>query len=72
MAAFKPSCASEMTSLTPFSPRFSRPRRNPSQKIAASYGPSPNPRISRRPSVFTPVAMIAATDTMRPFSRTFR
>ena len=24
------------------------------------------------PSVFTPVAIMAATDTMRPFSRTFR
>jgi len=58
--------------LDAFKPRFSRLRRKPSQKVAASEAPIPRPRISRRPSALTPVAIIAATDTMRPSSRTFR
>jgi hypothetical protein len=42
------------------------------QNGSASDGPSPKPMISRRPSVETATAIIAATETMRPPSRTFR
>jgi hypothetical protein len=65
-----PSCASEITSLTPTSPRrFSR-RRNSTQKVSASEAPIAMPRTSRRPSVLTATAMVTATETMRPASRT--
>ena len=40
--------------------------------MAASEGPMPKPMISRRPSVVTATAIIAATETMRPPSRTLR
>jgi hypothetical protein len=33
--------------------------------------PRISPRISRRPSALTPTAMMTATETMRPFWRTF-
>ena len=39
---------------------------------SASEGPMPRPTISRRPSVLTATAIIAAAETMRPPSRTFR
>jgi hypothetical protein len=42
------------------------------QNGSASDGPIPSPTISRRPSVETATAIIAATETMRPPSRTFR
>src|SRR3954469_2520427 len=72
IAALRPSCASEITSLTPHRPRCCKPRRKPSQKVAASEGPMPRPRISRRPSWLTPTAIMAATDTTRPPSRILR
>ena len=41
------------------------------QNVSASDGPISMPRTSRRPSLLTPTAMITATETMRPFWRTF-
>lgn len=41
-------------------------------KVAASDAPMSIPRISRRPSLLTPAAVITATDTMRPLCRTWR
>ena len=64
MAAFSPSCASEMTSLTPCSPRRSRPLRNIHQNVSASDGPICSPTTSRFPSVFTATATVAATERM--------
>src|SRR3954465_12789314 len=46
IGALRPSCASEITSLTPDRPRCCKPRRKPSQNVAASEGPMPKPRIS--------------------------
>src|SRR5271156_3655880 len=71
-AAFSPSCASEITSLTPRRPRLVRRFRKSAHKVSASDGPVPSPTISRRPSVLAATAIIAATETMRPPSRTFR
>src|SRR5205823_1795949 len=68
----KPSWASEITSLTPRKPRFTSPFRKPDQNGSASEGPMPRPTISRRPSLDTATAIIAATETMRPPSRTLR
>jgi hypothetical protein len=42
------------------------------QKVSASPGPIVRLRISRRPSPLTPTAMTKATETIRPFCRTFR
>ena len=67
-----PSWASEITSLTPCNPRLTKPLINPDQNGSASEGPMPRPTISRRPSVFTATAIIAATEMMRPPSRTLR
>lgn len=44
---------------------------NSIQKVSASDGPMSMPSTSRRPSVFTATAMVTATETMRPFWRTF-
>ena len=41
------------------------------QKVSASEAPTAMPRTSRRPSPLTPTAMVTATETMRPASRTF-
>jgi hypothetical protein len=41
------------------------------QNVLASEEPMSMPSISRRPSLLTPTAMMAATDTRRPFWRTF-
>jgi hypothetical protein len=71
IAAFRPSCASETTSFTPRKPRRDKVRRKSVQKVSASEAPIFMPRISRRPSLLTPTAMITATETMRPFWRTF-
>jgi len=46
-------------------------RRNALQKGSASDGPTAIPSASRTPSVFTPTAIITATETIRPASRTF-
>jgi hypothetical protein len=46
-------------------------RRNAVQKVSASDGPMSMPSTSRRPSVLTPTATMTATETMRPFWRTF-
>src|SRR3954447_6072995 len=72
IASRKPSWPSEITSFTPLSPRLTRLFRKADQNGSASEGPMPSPTISRRPSLFTATAIIAATDTMRPPSRTFR
>jgi hypothetical protein len=70
-AAFRPSCASEITSFTPLNPRRVSERRNLVQNGSASDGPTCSPSTSRRPSVFTATAIITATDTILPASRTF-
>ena len=72
IAALMPSCASEMTSLTPRRPRRVSLRRNSVQIGSASEVPISIPKTSRRPSVLTPTAMMAATDTIRPPRRTLR
>ena len=71
-AALIPSWAPEMTSLTPRRPRRDSLLRNSIQKVAASETPMSKPSTSRRPPLLTPTAMITATETMRPFWRTFR
>ncbi len=72
MAAFKPSWASEIASFTPLSPRRTRSRRNVDQNGSASLGPICSPTISRLPSVLTATAIMAATLTILPPSRTLR
>src|SRR5215471_9950617 len=52
IAALSPSCASEMTSFTPRSPRRARLLKKVDQKVSASDGPMCSPTISRRPSLF--------------------
>jgi hypothetical protein len=71
IAAFRPSWASETTSFTPRRPRRASLRRKAVQNGSASEGPMSMPRISRRPSLLIPTAMITATETIRPFWRTF-
>ena len=70
-AALMPSWASEITSFTPAKPRRLSLRRNSSQKVSASDAPMSMPSSSRRPSLLTATAMMTATETMRPFWRTF-
>ena len=53
-------------------PRRARLFRKPDQNVSASDGPMCSPTISRLPSVFTAIAIIAATETIRPPSRCFR
>src|SRR5512134_3010478 len=72
IAAFSPSWASEITSLMPARPRALRLFRKSDQNTSASDGPMCKPTISRRPSVLTATAIIAATETIRPAARTFR
>lgn len=47
-------------------------RRNSVQKVSASEGPTHKPMISRRPSVSTAMAIMAATDTILSPWRTLR
>jgi len=68
--AFRPSGASE-TGFTPARPRRFRVLRKSSPKGSASELPSALPRTSRRPSALTQTAMVPATETIRPTSRTF-
>jgi transposase len=70
-AFFSPSWLSEMTSLTPRSPRRVSERRNEVQNGSASDGPTWSPSTSRRPSVLTATAIITATETILPAWRTF-
>jgi hypothetical protein len=42
------------------------------RQVSASEGPSPRPMISRRPSVLTATAIMAATETILPPWRTLR
>jgi len=62
-AALIPSWASEVTSFTPRRPRRVNLRKNSVQIGSASDVPISRPRTSRRPSVFTPMAMMTATDS---------
>ena len=71
-AALMPSWASLMTSFTPRRPRRVSLRRNSVQIGSASDVPISRPRTSRRPSVLTPMAMMTATETIRPPRRTLR
>jgi hypothetical protein len=72
MAALRPVCASEITSFTPCSPRLFRLRRKSVQKVSASDGPTHKPMISRRPSVLTAMAIMAATAMILPPWSTLR
>src|SRR4051812_26945479 len=54
-----------MTSFTPRKPRSASERRNAVQNGSASDAPVATPSTSRRPSVFTPTAIITATETIR-------
>src|SRR3954451_4094702 len=54
-----------MTSFTPRKPRSASERRNAVQNGSASDAPVATPNTSRRPSVFTPTAIITATETIR-------
>ena len=79
-AALMPSCGEEeqhtvrgtvcptngMTSLTPRRPRRVSLRKNSVQIGSAAEVPTSIPKTSRRPSVLTPTAMMAATETIRP------
>src|SRR5215831_13715175 len=60
IAALRPSCASEITSFTPRSPRRARLLRKVDQKVSASDGPMCSPTISRRPSLLAATAIIIA------------
>ena len=71
IASTRPRCASEITNVTPASPRATRPRRNANQPAPSSVVITSKPRISRWPSALTPAAMTTATLTIRPVSRTF-
>jgi hypothetical protein len=71
-AAFSPSWASEITSLTPRRPRRASFLRKSVQKVSASEGPTPMPSTSRRPSALAPTATMTATETIRPAWRCFR
>jgi hypothetical protein len=66
IAALRPVWASEITSLTPSRPRLFKLRRNSVQKVSASEGPTQRPTISRRRSVLTAMAIMAATETILP------
>jgi hypothetical protein len=59
-----------MTSLTPLEPHRISERRNFVQNGSASEGPTSSPSTSRRPSVLTATAIIMATETILPVSRT--
>jgi hypothetical protein len=65
-AALMPSWASEITSLTPRSPRRARDRRKSVQKVSASDGPTAMPSTLRRLSALAPTATVTATETIRP------
>ena len=65
-AAFSPSCASEITSLTPRRPRRASERRKSVQKVSASDAPIAMPSTSRLPSPLTATATMTATETTRP------
>ena len=60
MACFKPSCASEITTRTPLSPRFTRLRRKAVQKLRSSDGPTSSPSTWRSPSLVIPTATTVA------------
>jgi len=72
IAAFSPSCASEITSFTLASPRCFRRVGNFTQKGLASDPPIDSPSISHRPSWFTAPAIIVATGATRPSCRILR
>ena len=56
--------------LDPARPRRARLRRKSVQNVSASLAPVAMPSTSRRPSVLTATAMVAAMETMRPAWRT--
>ncbi|OCP21440.1 hypothetical protein BC361_26640 [Ensifer sp. LC54] len=62
----------EMTRLTSVRPRRAKSRRKEVQNGSALEGPMCRPTISLFPSELAATAIIAATETMRPPSRTFR
>src|SRR3954466_1587439 len=58
-----------ITSLTPRRPRSASERRNPFQNTSASEAPVATPSTSRRPSVFTPTAIIVGRDDAAALAR---
>src|SRR3954466_11566563 len=58
-----------ITSLTPRRPRSASERRNPFQNTSASEAPVATPSTSRRPSVFTPTAIIVGRDDAASLAR---
>jgi hypothetical protein len=72
IAAFRPVCASEMTSCTPARPRALTKRWNEVQNRPSWESPTSNPSTSRRPSAVTPVAITTAWDTTRRLTRDLR
>ena len=71
IAALSPSWASEMTSFTPRSPRRVRLRRKSVQNGSASEAPHLQAKHFTASPVLAPMAIITATEMMRPPSRTF-
>ena len=69
IAAFRPVCASLMTSCVPVSPRAFSERRNAVQNAPSSLSPTAKPSTSRCPSAATPVAMTTAWETTRRWTR---
>src|SRR3712207_7118164 len=57
------------STLFPYTTLFRSERRNAVQNGSASEAPVAIPNTSRRPSVFTPTAIMTAVETMRPASR---
>lgn len=70
IAAFRPSCACEITNRTPLRPRRFSSRKNAVQKAASSDGPTSTPSTRRSPSALTPIATTVAIETTRPSWRT--
>jgi len=60
LVAFRPVCASLMTSCAPPRPRAFNELRNAVQNASSSESPTSNPSTSRRPSAVTPVAIATA------------
>ena len=67
-----PNAVGLTTSFTPLRPRLVSLRRKPVQIGSASDVPISMPSTSRLPSALTPVAMMTATETMRPPRWTFK
>ncbi len=70
IAAFSPSCWSEIASRTPDRPRRLSERRNSTQNAPDSTSPMSRPITSRTPDSCTAYATTMALETTRPWSLT--